>query len=1252
MSELREELLGSAINKKRILGIALVAIILIAIFAFSVTLVSFLFGSQRPFPSEEKANAEYEDALLIKPPYPFGPDFWQDLFDDLSPEELAEVMEMLSEMMDSSIDDLDLSDFSEALLALLGSQAAQEEVFRVYDYDSFINMTTKLWKYESFDEFTGDEWHSTAATNFYDFITYGDYLSKYSFLDRIQLKMPISPNLGANSMVIPSFFPIPFIMNNSVNAPNLDPGSVTLYKTDFNSTTIDLQFSSEADVNMTYELFGLNLPSNDYINISAVEAHYTPIFIKNNYLQLPPSIDTYINTHPYFKNDYDALDVIIKENDNAFVVANKIRNYLQANFSVDINALTIDPPADGEDIVEWFCEHREGLWSEFASAFCAFTRAFNVSSRFIDGFHSQGIVEGFDFNEGRNYYAIKYMNLYNWAEIYVPTDISGNGMWVQMDLIFDSFGVGGNPMANYRIQVNSNFTAGYRGSKANLTATLSSDTGSIDNKRITFTDLNSGLTLGEAYTNQNGTASILININNSFVVGPHIIMASYQLANNITSCVVYGDIEVNLISVNPSAINRSISNITNIQGYVNDPIANQRVRNATVEFVLLQAGTHNKIINPFDIIYTNTDNNGDFNELVYVNSWVPKGNYEVRVDFNGTWGGFPWALGIVNDSSSRMGFNITEELTYKLLFSINGQPTDYPLPPNPGNLINVKRGGFLNFSVILIDEETMSPAPGEIVEFYDYTNGNIFIGSDSTNPFGEASILYNIMNSHKSGPTLVYAKFGKDNNYSYYIVNETIEISVISYSDPLEYDLATQIPFNIQCDLIDSFGNPIYYSQLDLRMNWSTFDYTGFLTPSNPEYPSPFGSNFYDFNRGVIPGTPLNNYSLKLEFYGFFDFFNYPYPALFNLGYLYNSVEIPKLLNIYDSNQVNIYLAVEWNPTLAFYDDGTPPERYNITTTAHFQVQVVHVLDLDGNPLYIYDDFTNDLLQTYTFPGGTGTSGFHQFDIPTASLHGGLHRIRVQYHTYSTINTTYIIINDTVDINANPDKNEVARGVEGFSVSGTVQESGEDLRGLIVSIILLNSTYDEVSGYLNLVGSQSIIINNDGTFSYVISSIDQICPQGKYYIRIDFNGSIEYPNTGFPNVLLTDYMIHTNSSLIPINITAEAIIIQEGYHTTPHDISGGLWWVDDTLFVYGNLTWDNGTAMANMKVNVTVQKLNGELIVFNEVFTDQWGGFNASFLIDDAWSEVNYVSETKIIVYFDPIANNLNYVEKTELEFT
>ncbi|MFX1552747.1 MAG: transglutaminase domain-containing protein, partial [Promethearchaeota archaeon] len=904
-------------------------------------------------------------------------------------------------------------------------------------------------------------------------------------------------------------------------------------------------------------------------------------------------------------------------------------------------------------IVEWFCEHGEGLWSEFASAFCAFTRAFNVSSRFVNGFHSQGIVPEYDDTENKWYFAIKYMNLYNWAEIFVPTSISGDGMWTQMDIIFDSFGAGGNPMANYRIKVNSNFTAGYRGPKANLTATLSSDTGSINNKRITFTDLNSGLILGEAYTDQNGTASILVNINESQVVGPHLIMASYQLANNFTSYMIYGNIQVNLTNVYPQTINRSISTTTTIQGYVYDPVANQGVRNATVEFVLLDKSTQNKIINPFDINSIDTDINGNFNEIVSVNSWVPRGNYEIRVDFNGSWGGVLLApFGIMDNSSNKMDFTITEELTYRLLFSIDGQPTDFPFPPNPSNLINVKRGEQLNLSAILIDEDIMSPDPGEIVEFYDYTNGNVMIGTDITNSKGIASFIYDIGVNNKSGPTLVYAKYGGDFNYSYYIVNESIVFDFISGPIPREINrtgsFGTQ--FNTMCRLIDTSNNDIYYSEIALRMFRMGSPMSQYLNPQFPLFQDTGGSNLFTFDLGVQPDTPATNYTLRLDFDGFFDFTfdpGNPYPSSFFINDLSVSYFIPNELKVIDPENLTIYLAVEGRPTSTFYNDGYLPERYNRGETAHFQVQILHPLPFNGRTVYVYNEYNGRELDNYKF--GPLDTGFVQFNISTNDIndfHAGLNRIRVEYDIFATINTTYIIINETVNINANPGTNVITRGNGGFNVYGNVEKDGKNMKGMELKLVLLDNDDNDISGYLDMPWGQYVIIQNDGTYQFQVNSINLNCPQGEYYLRVDFNGTISAPG-----ISVTNYMINTSSARKLLNITAGTIIIQEGYHTTPHDISDGDWWVDDILYIYGNLTWDNGTAMANMKVNVTVQLLNGEIVAFNDtVVTDQYGGFNASLIVDSSWPD--YVSQTKIIVYFEPKDNNLEYVDKTELQFT
>ena len=375
MSELREEILGAGINKKRIIGIALVAIILIAMFAFSVTVFSYLFGSERPDPSREKATTPYEDALLIKPPFPFDADFLQSLLDQFNMSLLDQLnidnqtlINMLSDLLDGDISDLDLGDFSDGsilpLLALLGLAGAGDiEIFRVYNYDALENMRDVLWKFECFDEYTGDGWHSTANTDIYDFYGYGDYYSNFApDPELLKIKKPVpTPEIGINSMVIPTLFPNPYVMDGSINAPNLNPESTTLYKTDYNCTILDLYFNSNDGVNMTYEMFGLYLPTDQEINSDAVEAEYTPSYIKDKYLQLPPTIEIYKSNNPYFNTHFNNLDAIIDPTDNTFAVANKIKNYLNTNFDIPRSIDDYNPAPEGVDTVEWFCQTRIGV---------------------------------------------------------------------------------------------------------------------------------------------------------------------------------------------------------------------------------------------------------------------------------------------------------------------------------------------------------------------------------------------------------------------------------------------------------------------------------------------------------------------------------------------------------------------------------------------------------------------------------------------------------------------------------------------------------------------------------------------------------------------------------------------------------------------------------------------------------------------------------------------------------------------------
>ena len=564
MSELREDLLAPRITKKRIIAVLLVTGFLISFFAFSVYLTSFLFGTQRIDPSERVEDADFDEYLLVLPPLP---DDFKDLLDDLdlddlditdlddlkdlgidvddiSQEDLDELAQLvdeediadfLEEMNDGDIDNFDLTEAGLLIAALLFSDV---EVFRVYKYgDSIEDREDILWRYECFDQFNGDGWESTVPKSTmpeYDFPTLNDYFDIYRPLgyDDIMLKRILSTNPGTNSFVMGTLFPEPYIIEETISADNLnpDPALSRLYKDDMECVIADLYFNSAENVSMYYELFGwgINPSTNEEINSTAVDAIYTPNLIKNQFLQLPPNIGTYKTNNPFFNSHWNALNSIINATDNAFMVANKIRNYLQANFELSIDELINDPPGEGEDVVEWFCEKGEGLYSEFASAFCAFTRAFGVSSRFVDGYNSRLIEEMFDPDENDDTYAIKYKNIYNWAEIYVPWDTTGligHGQWVQIDSLYESFGEGGFPITETRfnITVTSNATLPdltyERGTIANITAILTNSTNhGVPGEDIYFEDITTGQSLGSFTTDSNGVASIEVPIDSNIPV--------------------------------------------------------------------------------------------------------------------------------------------------------------------------------------------------------------------------------------------------------------------------------------------------------------------------------------------------------------------------------------------------------------------------------------------------------------------------------------------------------------------------------------------------------------------------------------------------------------------------------------------------------------------------------------------------------------------------------------------------------------
>jgi hypothetical protein len=1474
MPEFREDLLITAINKKRVIGIILVTVLLIAAFALSILLSSLIFGGQRPSPSDELSKARQDEGIqLIKSPFPFNFSDFQNM--NLTQDQLSNLLDMLQNMFDGNITNLDLGNYSQGLLALL---ASQKEVFRVYDYNDFNSMSNKLWKYECFDEYTGEGWHSSATSNLSSFYSYYDYNTYHSGKDLIRLKIPLNPTAGINSIVIPNLFPTPFIMEGSLKAPNLDNNSVELYQTDFNSTTAELNFYDSAPVNMSYELFGLDLPSNYEINATALPASDTPQSIKNQFLQLPATVQTYLASNPNVYDDYIKLNNIISPSDNAFMVANKIRNYLQYQFSLpsDPSSYTTAPP--GRDVVDYFCETREGLWSDFATAFCVFTRIFGVASRFVDGFNSIGIEQIWDNQEKQNTFAIKYRNIYNWAEVYVPS--SGGGRWVQMDVLYDSFGVGGNPWSpeNYTLLVDTNFTAGFRNNQdALITASLSQYGAPLQGETISFIDLATDELLGSASTDIYGKASILIPIDSAQVVGPHYITATYNPQTiNYTRYDIYGNVQAQLTSINPPSVNLSLSTSTNIQGYLADPLNGMRVRNAQVEFVLLYKGTDTRAA-PFFPNFGVTGMNSDFDMGVNADPSLIPGEYEVRVDFNGTFidpfNLIPFNLAFVNSySSNRLDFNVTKG-SKNLLFYINNVPSSIPNSPLVSRYSTIRLKAY-------VYHDTLGPLANEYVEFYDYTDGNSFINGNYTNSEGFTTIDYFIGNQAVSGPNLLYAKVDFQKNYSYYVLNDAPTIHLISGPIPRTINRTGGglTSFNVVGEITDTYdrSQKLGFSNIKLSLLRGGVNYSSYLIPYD-NYPFQTGSNgYFNLNFGVTPNTPTGNYTLRLDFNGTINLIQIgnPYPYLFNLPILSNSTYLdyelkittppvlkfdfwidghdscdyynpiinrneqinlsvyleltnpldneviefydltqdlyigwtqtingrasfiyytdgstcagPHLiyakwgsnynysyftlndniildvqsgpnpnqvfrggetftiqgkmtdgsngtpikyaeiyvalldgtmtdvsyylsantfqlddsgtfdlslsvdsgtpaanytlnvgfygnfiyslpnnqfnqfnfnfdvvtysnftsndnanykLKVMDPNNIAIHFLIDGNPALSFYDDGNLPERYIKGDNINFSIYVTQ----SGSPvsdgtLVLTDVYINSIIGSHLFL--PTDNGRWDFIINSISWHAGLHRIRVQWASAPTVNITYIIINDTISISAATSLQAAQRNVDSFNIFGTVQDGSVNLRGLKIEIRLFDSSLNDVSGYLNLAGSQIFTVI-DGSYQFDINSIALNCPQGIYYFRIDFNGSVSELG-----ISLSDYMIHSSSLLVPLNITAGTYIVGN-YDKT---FEGGFY-EGDEIHAYGYLYWDNGSLITGSRsITIAIEDGLGGVIKTEIGTTDGTGWFNITIPIDSPdWPDqaqvwANFVSEDNFMT------PDHYYIESTNIE--
>jgi len=1082
MSERRKAITPEGSPVKKVLSVILIAIILFGVYLGSTALFGFLFG-RRALPSDELANATQEDVELY--------DLSFNLFDLmalLNPEDLL--------------------------------QYADEPVFYIEEYQIFDE--SWLWKFSVMDEYRADgSWSQSVSgvspTQFSQWYEYNNY---YRDRDMLKIKMPIDATSGSNSLVIPSLFPTPHIMDRPWVEPgdrSFDQYSTLLYKDIFDVASLELNFYSDYSGNLTYELFGQAVMSPDELNQSAIHETYTPTSIKDQYYQLPGpgGIPGYIQNHPNVKTIYDALDTIINYSDNTYVKANKIRNYLQTNFDVDIYPPFVRP-SQGEDVVEWFCGTKSGIFSDFAAAFTVFARAFGIASRYVDGFNSRYTTEEYNPMNDNYYRIIKRLNLYSWSEIYVPLAVDGSGVWTEIDILFE----GNNPLTleGMELIVYTNSTGPVvRGNDVEITAELSLNGVPQEGVNITFEDVTENIpNLGQGITDNQGACSIIINIDTNTVAGPHLIQASTGLTRNFTIYFLDAPIVVNLSSVLPNYVDKTYIDFTNITGKLIDPANGKGVADGEVEYILLDS-LNNRVLGAFAPTFVYTDNNGEFNTVVRVNDNVPSGNYSVRVDFNGSFNinvpmlglSIPFNYPPFRDSSSTLPIDIMNPSAISLDLYINGIAND-----DFDNPI-VNRYDWVELKAILYSVAS-GFIQGEEIIFYDITEGTpgnpLEIGRSWTDFNGEAIYWYNLDFDKIAGPHLIAVEYGSIYNYSYFILNESVKINlnpprpvpnIINRTDEGDY------MFNINGSIVDDTNNkPLKHAIIIVKLLRGFQDYTPNLQPIFPSM-NPFycgESGTFDLNFNVNDAILPGNYSIRVDFNGTFDYTGQIYSHFYNIPYINTST----------STQINLKIEAPDIFIFNFWINGTPSSDYEQPVVKRNQdLNLTAFLQSGTNPVVgelveFYDLTNNNSLIGVKITNLNGYANI-SYDLDSISLAAGPHLIYARYVSFN--NYSYFILNESIyiDLISGPTPPIINRSGSFdtvFNLHGFVRDNSNDMiiKNSRIYFVMLDGGLPVSK--LNWSGI-SYNCGSSGEFN-VEFEVEDDTPAKNYTLEARFNGVFDY----------------------------------------------------------------------------------------------------------------------------------------------
>ena len=1200
--------------KKQSMSIALIAMLLVGGWYGISSLSAYIFQSNKYDKQDSlwETDEQFVDLMPISfPNFTIDPE----VLSGFDPNDIPDWL--LQALMGAGALSGDIGDFEDM-------EQLNNVVFRIYPEDGTPVSSEDRWRYTAYDNYNGDEWTRTDTTNF----PLGEIsnLDQTSYDNKYTVRIPFSASQSQTSMAMPSAFPTPAIGVSSVDALDNDNNGVLnsyqLFKDSLNGSTIGLTLSSSGIGNASYELLREDFQggihgddtSDAYWNTNSIDPSFAPVSIKNSYLQIPGGFPSYYNSHPYYKTHYDliASDISSLGATTTYEIANVIRNYLAANFEVDI-AFPLERPGTGEDIVEWFLEAEGGLPMDFAAAFVILARGFGVPSRYTFGYNTWNSPEVLDSSySNKAMHEIKFTNMDAWNEIYFTIDTNGDGQFCPMyikgaDLMMPQDP--GDSTAAINVLLNGTFTnqyVGVRGNIINMTFGLDIPLvlGTNASQDLDLYDHTADVDLGTVTTDANGYAEIMINMDNNYVAGAHAISVIHSpMLNNFSVVILVDQVNVVLDLVSDPTIDRSVSNYTNVQAHIYDPVNNKAVKNAVLhpvvidDYVIINGGT-----NPSGV---KVDNFGYIDENEEITMMVDQGTYKFRVDFNGSYeidnpynpgstetisiGGF------MDASSATVPFSVVDpnQLVFDLYINTTteGSQIDIDRSINKLTFTGYLKQGISNMAgwIDIYDQTYGGPL---LVSFY--TNGGTGWGSaDFTYVGNENKPLWIAGNHELYG---VWREKGRQNG-TFNIFTDENSVDVIIDVIPAS-EINTTAPgvteFTVGGYLWDNGFNSgtgayVKYGRLTMHFFKDGFDRTDLLTiagvPNDPNTP-PINVGVdgrFSITRGVIDSMDQGEWDLWMDFNGTWDTYNY-----FDFNPLINDSSTIYKVNVTDPGDIEIELWINTTVAKSLYNPYNPPtdklfernEDVNLTVRlrqglSYLSGQTVNIVFEDGSG-------NTDSINT-----GSGGYGEKQITLGN-SFRAGFIRFYVEYLGTKTYGQ--ILLNDTFQtILTSTLQTSYSRTNDLITVAGYLRDSisfTHKIGGGIMKLHVYNSNDVEVT---NQIGDWVNGFNgyyrtletgvNKGSFTFQFRA--PMTYHGEYNFTVEFLGDLRDTSIQCSANYL-DPLIKTNSSRQETIIYANIQLSASYLPTQP-------WTMWEYVNVTGTLIYDNGTSIASgiQSVNIT-----------------------------------------------------------------